>query len=42
MLLEQGQGRVELGGLGKAPPGRSAMGVAASELGLAGTADPLQ
>jgi hypothetical protein len=42
VLLEQGEGRVEVGGLGKAPPGRSAVGVAASELGLAGAADPLQ
>jgi hypothetical protein len=42
MLLEQGQGRVEIGGLGKAPLGSGAVGVAASELGLAGAADPVQ
>jgi hypothetical protein len=42
MLLEQAEGRVEVGGLGKAPPRRTSVGVAASELHLAGAADPVQ
>jgi hypothetical protein len=42
MLLEQGQGRVEIGGLWEASPGSSVVGVAASELGLAGARDPVQ
>jgi len=42
VLLEQGEGRVEVGGLGEAPPGCSVVGVAAGELGLPGVADPVQ
>ena len=42
MLLEHGEGGVEVGGLGEAPLGSGAVGVAARELGLAAAVDPVQ
>ena len=42
MLLQKGEGRVEVGGLGEAPARSSAVGVAAGELPLAGAGDPVQ
>jgi len=42
MLLEQGEGRVKVGGLAEAAAGGGHVGVAAAELGPAGAADPVQ
>jgi len=42
VLLKQGEGGIEVGSLGKAPPGCGAMGVAASEVVLAAAGDPVQ
>jgi hypothetical protein len=42
MLLEQPEGRLEVGGLGKAAAGGSSVGVAATELPLVGAVDPVQ
>ena len=42
MLLQQGQGGVQAGGLGKPAAGGGHVGVAAGELGLVGAGNPVQ
>jgi hypothetical protein len=42
VLLQQGEGWLQVGGFAEAAPGGSGVGVAAAELGPVGAADPVQ